>query len=205
MKNICFKDDCGQYVKARGLCNRHYLRLLKEGGGKTPCSMEGCTRSTRARTLCGLHYEQARNRGEFPGPGCTFEGCEKPHAAKGLCQTHYMQRRSGTPLREIRKPGDWGAWSLTGNGYLKRKRIVDGVTETQLQHRLVMEEHIGRPLLKHENVHHKNGDRVDNRLENLEIWNTSQHPGQRPVDKVEYAVEILRLYAPHLLTTLSQH
>jgi hypothetical protein len=58
----------------------------------------------------------------------------------------------------------------------------------------VMAEAIGRPLLREENVHHKNGVRHDNRLDNLEIWNTSQPAGQRPEDLVEWAEEILKLY-----------
>lgn len=62
------------------------------------------------------------------------------------------------------------------------------------EHRLIMSESIGRPLLKCENVHHKNGDRSDNRLENLELWNTMQPAGQRVKDKILFAKEILKLY-----------
>lgn len=57
-----------------------------------------------------------------------------------------------------------------------------------------MEEMIGRPLLKHENVHHKNGMRDDNRPENLELWSKAQPPGQRVEDKIQWAIELLSAY-----------
>lgn len=62
-----------------------------------------------------------------------------------------------------------------------------------------MAQAIGRPLLPHEQPHHVNGDRADNRLCNLELWSTSQPAGQRVEDKTAWALDLLHLYAPHLL------
>ena len=63
-----------------------------------------------------------------------------------------------------------------------------------LEHTFIMSEHLGRPLKKEENVHHKNGIRDDNRIENLELWSKNQPIGQRVEDKIDWAIKFLEEY-----------
>lgn len=70
-----------------------------------------------------------------------------------------------------------GSVSPAGNGYLSEK-TDDG--RWVVQHRLVMQRHLGRLLARTEYVHHKNGDRSDNRLENLELWVTKGRSKKDP-------------------------
>lgn len=71
-----------------------------------------------------------------------------------------------------------GTTRLTDQGYV----LIKAGTGWQQEHRYVMQQLLGRPLLPHENVHHKNGIRTDNRPENLELWSVGQPKGQRAAE-----------------------
>lgn len=80
-------------------------------------------------------------------------------------------------------------------GYVQVRR-VDGVGRSLWagEHRVVMEGHLGRRLRSDESVHHKNGVKGDNRIENLELWTRFQPTGQRVEDLVTWAKELLARY-----------
>lgn len=97
------------------------------------------------------------------------------------------------PLK-YQNPGSWGDWYINGSGYSIRTKTTDNIRKSQLQHRYVMEQHLGRDLIAGENVHHINGIRDDNRIENLELWVSSQPSGQRVEDLLKWAKEIIKRY-----------
>lgn len=73
--------------------------------------------------------------------------------------------------------GNWKGGRIVQNGYymVRCPNHPKAMLGYVYEHRLVMEQHIGRYLEKDEIVHHKNRDKQDNRLENLEILTPSEH------------------------------
>jgi hypothetical protein len=213
----CQQPDCRRDVYARGWCGMHYKRWLRTGSPvrgerALSCAVEGCDRQAKSRGWCHAHYQRWRTHGDVRADlplraagTCSAEGCDRPRYARCLCNTHYRRllntgdARPEDPIRVVTGQG----WLSHGYWYVPvddDERWLTGGADKIGEHRLVMARQLQRPLADDEVVHHVNGRRTDNRLENLELWSTAHPKGQRVEDKVRFAVDMLRRYAPGLLS-----
>lgn len=105
-------------------------------------------------------------------------------------------------IRKGEENHNWKGGRITTKfGYVKKyaPEHPKKITNYVLEHRLVMEEILGRYLEPNEEVHHINGIRNDNSKENLELWVKSQPPGQRVDDMIEFCYNFLKKYKPEIL------
>lgn len=156
---------CGEQFRVPAKIAERYVTCSREcatqrrhnlGAGYTWATCQQCGNEYRVKVV-RLEYGLKK----YCSDRCRIEGLQK------------APRKRGSEKRYVEKKGyvrviDWS----TG----KRRFIIE--------HRLVMEKEIGRPLTRAERVHHINGDRADNRIENLRLYSSQgehirmEHPEQ---------------------------
>ena len=163
------------------------------------CDVDGCGGKHNAKGLCKKHYDISRNHGT-PTPKtpivtpnrnhngtCSVDGCSAPYLSKSYCSAHYQRYlKHGDPLI-TKTPFRGQGWRKTAGGYIEVKIEPgheyssmavgsgrNGKTLYILEHRLKMAEKLKRPLARWETVHHIDGNRENNAIENLQL-RSSQH------------------------------
>lgn len=134
--------------------------------------------------------------------------CEKKFQQKSIRHTKYCSKkclRRGCTRRlrgkeergEYRGKANRPEGTITNDGYRVITRHGHPNARKNgliMEHVFVMSEYLKRPIKKGETVHHKNGFRKDNRIENLELWSHSHPFGQRVEDKISWCKEFLSMY-----------
>lgn len=130
-------------------------------------------------SMYGVSYCTARRW--IVSSGITPRDMHTPKAKERMSNSH--KGKSHGPLTDETKRLisqsrlKWGAKNaknhrVCSNGYLE---YTTGPSKGKLQHRKIMEEHLGRELTFNEVVHHINGDKLDNRIENLQLMSRAEH------------------------------
>jgi hypothetical protein len=194
MEKLCV--TCSGKVYAKGLCNRCYQRIYKRNNKPKyyECPKCGSTTNYQIKSKgfcnsCNSKEFYVKNREKVIARTCKF-GLEKTRKKKGIpLDSPYLQARPGAG--HICKNSGYKYITVRGH---PNAGIRKGREGRMCEHTFIMSQHLGRALRKEESVHHKNGIRDDNSIDNLELWHKGQPAGQRVEDKIKWCKDFLKLY-----------
>lgn len=169
---------------SKNACYSCYGRL-KKYGTITP------EHFTRKCECCGEEYSSKWWKQKF----CSKICYTKMHSHKTFIEYRIANNIDLSIPKKPKAPNGSGHREPNGYIYITKMRHPNATKSGRIyEHTYVMSEHINRPLIKGESVHHKNGIRDDNRIENLELWHKGQPAGQRVEDKINWCKEFLKQY-----------
>lgn len=154
-------------------CNKEWNPSLSDRHKKCPSCRHSESRKNKTCDICGKHH----------------------NSDVSICRDcrSILNIGSGNPNW---KGGNTKHYNPKGYVYLHVKDHPRGDKNRGyvFEHIVVMENKLQRKLVEGENVHHINGIRDDNRIENLELWTRPQPSGIRVKDAILWAKEVLERY-----------
>lgn len=185
------------YFRSGGSKQRARVKKCETCGGEFATYPSGdtrfCSRKCWRRPCkrCGVEFRPQTKRAQYCSFECrrgtgVCENCGKSyvyshHGAKRFCSKECFYEFT-VPVGTVGE--HYAGYTITkvSPGTPGQKVNKSNRAHWMLTHRYVMQQKLGRPLLRTERVHHINGKRGDNRPENLELWKRSHPAGVRSAD-----------------------